>query len=125
MVFTVEVDNELVDKTQLESWLDISGRRIGLCDWRPEKSGSFGRFATESIKEVLRLGAGLGGRTAWRGKARRGRAWRGNRGEAWRGLGLAVRGSAWLCRGGAMAGESGRGHGHGEERHGRARHGKA
>ena len=51
VVFTVEVDDELVDKTQLESWLDISGRRIGLCDWRPEKSGSFGRFATESIKE--------------------------------------------------------------------------
>ena len=38
-------------RQQLESWLDISGRRIGLCDWRPEKSGSFGRFVTESIKE--------------------------------------------------------------------------
>ena len=51
IVFTVEVDAELVDKKQLESWLDISGRRIGLCDWRPEKSGSFGRFTTESITE--------------------------------------------------------------------------
>ena len=51
VVFTVEVDDELVDKKQLESWLDIAGRRIGLCDWRPEKSGSFGRFVTESIKE--------------------------------------------------------------------------
>ena len=51
VVFTVEVDDDLVDKKQLESWLDIAGRRIGLCDWRPEKSGSFGRFDTESIKE--------------------------------------------------------------------------
>ena len=51
VVFTVEVDDELVDKQQLETWLDIAGRRIGLCDWRPEKSGSFGRFVTESIKE--------------------------------------------------------------------------
>ena len=51
VVFTVDVDDELVDKKQLESWLDISGRRIGLCDWRPEKSGSFGRFVTESITE--------------------------------------------------------------------------
>ena len=51
IVFTIEVSDELVDKKQLESWLDISGRRIGLCDWRPEKSGSFGRFTTESIEE--------------------------------------------------------------------------
>ena len=51
VVFTVEVDDELIDKQQLETWLDIAGRRIGLCDWRPEKSGSFGRFTTESITE--------------------------------------------------------------------------
>ena len=51
VVFTIEVDDELIDKKQLEMWLDISGRRIGLCDWRPEKSGSFGRFTTESITE--------------------------------------------------------------------------
>ena len=41
---TVDVDDELVDKTQLLAWLDIGGRRIGLCDWRPEKSGMHGRF---------------------------------------------------------------------------------
>ena len=51
VVFTIEVDDELIDKQQLETWLDIAGRRIGLCDWRPEKSGSFGRFTTESITE--------------------------------------------------------------------------
>ena len=44
---TVDVDDELVDKSQLLAWLDIGGRRIGLCDWRPEKSGMHGRFTPE------------------------------------------------------------------------------
>ena len=50
--FTVEVDDELVDKEQLAAWLDIGGRRIGLGDWRPEKSGHHGRFETASIKKL-------------------------------------------------------------------------
>ena len=45
--FTLDCDDELVDKEQLESWLDIAGRRIGLGDWRPEKSGTYGRFEAE------------------------------------------------------------------------------
>ena len=49
---TLDVDDELVDKTQLESWLDIGGRRIGLCDWRPEKSGQYGRFDVKKIKAL-------------------------------------------------------------------------
>ena len=49
--FTVEVDDELVDERQLASWLDIAGRRIGLGDWRTEKSGHCGRLETESIRE--------------------------------------------------------------------------
>ena len=52
VTFTVEVDPELVDKEQLASWLDIAGRRIGLGDWRPEKSGHYGRFETVSIKAI-------------------------------------------------------------------------
>ena len=48
--FAVEADDELVDKDQLEAWLDIGGRRIGLGDWRPEKSGNYGRFETVSVK---------------------------------------------------------------------------
>lgn len=55
VVFRLDVDDELVDKEQLATWLDIAGRRIGLCDWRPEKSGSYGRFETEYIKDY-RLG---------------------------------------------------------------------
>lgn len=49
---TLEVDDELVDQDQLESWLDIGGRRIGLGDWRPATSGSFGRFELESIEKI-------------------------------------------------------------------------
>ncbi len=45
--FTLDCDDELVDKDQLEAWLDIAGRRIGLGDWRPEKSGTYGRFEAE------------------------------------------------------------------------------
>ena len=47
--YTLDCDDELVDKTQLETWLDIAGRRIGLGDWRPEKSGDYGRFEVVSI----------------------------------------------------------------------------
>ena len=52
VTFTVDTDPDLVDKERLEGWLDIAGRRIGLGDWRPQKSGSFGRFSVESIEEV-------------------------------------------------------------------------
>lgn len=48
--FRADCDDELVDQRQLESWLEIAGRRIGLGDWRPEKSGDFGRFEIKEIK---------------------------------------------------------------------------
>ena len=50
--FTLDCDDELVEKQMLERWLDIAGRRIGLGDWRPEKSGDYGRFETVRIEEV-------------------------------------------------------------------------
>ena len=52
VTFRLDTDPELVDETQLAAWLDIAGRRIGLGDWRPEKSGKYGRFETVSIREV-------------------------------------------------------------------------
>ena len=52
VIFVVEVDDELVDKQQLATWLDIGGRRLGLGDWRPEKSGHYGRFETKEIKKI-------------------------------------------------------------------------
>lgn len=48
--FTADVDDELVSREQLERWLEIGGRRIGLGDWRPEKSGQYGRFRVTSIE---------------------------------------------------------------------------
>ena len=48
--FALDCDDGLIDQQQLETWLDIAGRRIGLGDWRPEKSGNFGRFETVSIE---------------------------------------------------------------------------
>ena len=51
-VFTVDTDPELVDAEQLAAWLDIGGRRIGLGDWRPSKSGHYGRFTTTVITQL-------------------------------------------------------------------------
>ena len=48
--FTVDTDPDLVDKDRLTGWLEVAGRRIGLGDWRPEKSGSYGRFTLTSIE---------------------------------------------------------------------------
>ena len=49
---TFEVDDEMIDQSQLLEWLDIAGRQVGLGDWRPEKSGMFGRFAASDIDKV-------------------------------------------------------------------------
>ena len=48
--FTLDADDELIDLEQLQRWLHIGGRRIGLGDWRPEKSGECGRFKVASIE---------------------------------------------------------------------------
>ena len=48
----VDVDPELVDREQLLTWLDIGGRRLGVGNWRPEKSGQFGRFKVENIQMI-------------------------------------------------------------------------
>ena len=49
VTFSIDADDELVDEQQLRAWFDISGRRIGLGDWRPERSGEYGRFTLESL----------------------------------------------------------------------------
>lgn len=68
VTFVVEADDEIVDEVQLRRWLEIGGRRIGLGDWRPEKSGDFGRFQVESIQKITQRG------DAGQGLARRGEA---------------------------------------------------
>lgn len=50
--FTVDTDDELVDQRKLHSWLDTAGRRVGLGDWRPQKSGQYGRFSVRKITQL-------------------------------------------------------------------------
>ena len=88
VVGEADVDEELVDKEKLTAWLARGGRRIGLGDWRPEKSGVFGRFDVEGVIELADAAAGPSrrgrpGRAGTRGRARRGGAVAGN--SAWHG----------------------------------------
>ena len=46
-VVVVDCDESLIDQFQLETWVGIAGKRIGVGDWRPEKSGTYGRFSAE------------------------------------------------------------------------------
>ena len=48
--FVIDADDELVGEQELRSWLVIGGRRIGLGDWRPAKSGSYGMFNVTEIE---------------------------------------------------------------------------
>ena len=50
--FVLDCDDDLIDRTKIEDWLRIAGKRIGLGDWRPEKSGMRGRFITTGIEEL-------------------------------------------------------------------------
>ena len=52
VVGVADVDPELVDKDKLTAWLALCGRRVGLGDWRPEKSGYYGRFDVEEVTEL-------------------------------------------------------------------------
>jgi len=48
----IDADDDLVDEEHLANWFRIGGRRIGLGDWRPEKSGSHGRFKVDYLQEL-------------------------------------------------------------------------
>ena len=52
VVGVADVDPQLVDSDQLTAWLATGGRRVGLGDWRPEKSGHYGRFDVEKVTEL-------------------------------------------------------------------------
>ena len=53
VVGVADVDAELVDRVRLTAWLAVGGRRVGLGDWRPEKSGGpFGRFDVKKVTEL-------------------------------------------------------------------------
>ena len=52
VVGVADVDPEQVDRHKLMAWLATGGRRVGLGDWRPEKSGHYGRFDVEKVIEL-------------------------------------------------------------------------
>ena len=52
VVGVADVDPEQVDRHKLTAWLATGGRRVGLGDWRPEKSGHYGRFDVEKVIEL-------------------------------------------------------------------------
>lgn len=45
----VTFDDE-VDEDRLARWLTVAGQAIGIGDWRPQKSGSRGRFTLDSLE---------------------------------------------------------------------------
>ena len=50
--FTIDTDPADVDRARLEEWIKVAGNRIGLGDWRPQKSGRHGRFEMVSLEEL-------------------------------------------------------------------------
>lgn len=50
--FQILTDESLVDQEQLRSWLDIAGSRLGIGDWRPSKSGTYGTFQVVKIEQI-------------------------------------------------------------------------
>ena len=41
-----------IDKADLETWLRRAGAMIGICDWRPDKSGQHGRFELTALDKL-------------------------------------------------------------------------
>lgn len=44
ITFQLEYDETLLSKDQLREIVDLTGKRVGLLDFRPERKGMFGRF---------------------------------------------------------------------------------
>ena len=50
LAFTVKFDDKRgVSQDSVEKLVEIAGRKIGLCDWRPAKKGRFGRFVISKV----------------------------------------------------------------------------
>ena len=50
LAFTVSWDDELLTETQERTIVDDMGSKVGLCDFRPEKKGPFGRCMVTNWK---------------------------------------------------------------------------
>lgn len=55
LLFTLKFDDKRgISEDTVLKLVEIAGRKIGLCDWRPQKKGRFGRFVIEKF-EILSL----------------------------------------------------------------------
>lgn len=45
----IHYDTSQAHASDILRWLETAGRIIGIGDWRPEKSGNFGRFTVEKV----------------------------------------------------------------------------
>jgi hypothetical protein len=51
-VVAFEIDNELLKSEDVVNLIDRAGFGVGICEWRPEKGGEFGRFVVDSLFPV-------------------------------------------------------------------------
>lgn len=51
-VFSLTIDDEMMDEGTIQQLLTEGGRKIGVGDYRPDKGGSFGRFMVTEWKEI-------------------------------------------------------------------------
>lgn len=49
---TLEVDSQLIQEADILSLVDRAGFGVGICEWRPEKGGEYGRFEIDSSVPV-------------------------------------------------------------------------
>ncbi len=52
ITFTVVIDDKLIDTSKISELIEVAGRSVGLCDFRPSRRGPFGR-STIAVWEVL------------------------------------------------------------------------
>ena len=50
---TLEIDADLLKPDDILTLVDRAGFGVGICEWRPEKDGEFGRFAVDRTHAIL------------------------------------------------------------------------
>jgi hypothetical protein len=49
-VITAEVDTELLNEQDIVALVNRAGFSVGICEWRPEKGGEYGRFELDTTQ---------------------------------------------------------------------------
>ncbi len=50
---SLEVDGDLLTSSDVVTLVDRAGFGVGLCEWRPEKNGEFGRFKIDTTRPLV------------------------------------------------------------------------